>query len=202
MSTLKQEYNELIEEIRKNAGEMKKLECDEKLKRYFKLKDRNESLCQKQIDLYTAIKKEEYASCKHILVYSKIEYDREEGRKYRRCGCIKCGLDSSVLDFQKENLSFDRKIMYEYFKEINFFENLNGIQTKIACDLYLAQAICKKIQEAHPCIDDKMLAKYFEIALDDIRNIEVNDDRKVSRAKRLSLNPKFKRWNSQDVCTD
>lgn len=44
-------------------------------------------------------------------------------------------------------------------------------------------------------IDDKTVIKYFEIALDDIRNIEVSDERKKSRAKRLGLSKDFNRWN-------
>ena len=37
------------------------------------------------------------------------------------------------------------------------------------------------------------------LELNDIRNIEVNDERKKSRAKRLSLNPNFNKWNREDV---
>ena len=41
----------------------------------------------------------------------------------------------------------------------------------------------------------KMVRKYFEIVLENIRNIKVNDERKCDRAKRLSLNPEFDKWN-------
>ena len=48
-------------------------------------------------------------------------------------------------------------------------------------------------------IDDKTVIKYFEIALDDIRNIEVSDERKKSRAKRLGLSKDFNRWNQISI---
>ena len=41
--------------------------------------------------------------------------------------------------------------------------------------------------------------KYFNVAINDIRNKEVSDERKASRAKRLLLSPKFNKWDSIDV---
>lgn len=66
------------------------------------------------------------------------------------------------------------------------------METNIVCDLDLACEIYSKIKEAHPDIN----------ALDHIRNTKVSDDRKVNRAKRLSLNPNFKRWNASDIWND
>lgn len=140
------------------------------------------------------MKNEEYKCCEHILVYSEIDYDRYEGRTHRSCGCIKCGLDNSVLS-KKVGLTFYQMIMYDYLRK----RHLMGKETKIACDLSLAQAIYSKIKETHPDINDEMAIKYFEIALNDIRNIKVSEERKTNRAKRLSLDPKFKSWNAQDV---
>ena len=70
----------------------------------------------------------------------------------------------------------------------------SGIDTKMFCDLDLAKAIYSKIREAHPNIDDETARKYFEIALDNIRNIKVTEERKANRAKRLLLIPGFNRW--------
>ena len=68
-----------------------------------------------------------------------------------------------------------------------------------SCDSNLAYAICLKIIEKHPGIDDKTLIKYFESALSNIRNNNVSLERKENRAKRLSLTPKFDRWNVRDI---
>jgi len=179
--------------------ELKQLENNDIVRRYLELKKENDILYNKELKLYSSIKKEEYDECRHILVYSKIDHDRLEGRTYRCCGCIKCGLDTSVLDEESDYLTHTQKIMYDYLRK-NHLNYLNGIKTDILCDINLATSIYSKIKEAHPNIDDKTALKYFEIALDNIRNIEVNNERKISRAKRLSLNPKFQRWNGRDIC--
>lgn len=198
MSKLQTEYNKLIEKKRQNFEEIKALEGNKIVKRYLELKRKNAEINTQQSALYKRIKEEYFSSCNHILVYSKIDYDKYEGRTYRSCGCIKCGLDNSVLEKDKEFLSFYESIMYEYLIE----KHLSGIETNITCDLNLAHAIYLKIKEAHPNIDDENIIKYFKIALDDIRNIKVSEDRKYKRAKRLSLTPGFKKWNARDVHND
>lgn len=90
--------------------------------------------------------------------------------------------------------------MYDFLKsQPVFIDSMKGINTKIPCDLNLAKAIYSKIKKAHPNIDDKTATKYFEIALDNIRNIPVNEERKINRARRLSLFSNFNRWNGSDV---
>ncbi len=200
MSNLKEEYDKIIEQRKKILEEMKPLGENEIVKRYMELTEQNESLFNQQLSLYKELKMEKYASCDHILVYSQIDYDRYEGRTYKSCGCIKCGLDNSVLNGDREWLSGSRQIMYDYLRKNRIYNK--GIASEVLCDLDLAQAIYSKIKQAHPDIDDETARKYFEIALDDIRNIKVSDDRKASRAKRLSLKDNFKRWNSGDVCSN
>lgn len=198
MSNLKKEYDEITEQRKKIIEEIKPLEENDVVKKYFELKKQNENLYEKQLTLYKEMKEEEYKCCEHVLVYSEIEHDGYDGRTYRSCGCIKCGLDNSVSKRKREWLPFSQKIMYDYLSE----KYLSGMETKIACDLDLAQAIYSKIKETHPGIDDEMAIKYFEIALDNIRNIKVSEERKTNRAKRLSLNPKFNSWNGSDVHHD
>ena len=149
------------------------------------------------------MKEQEYDSCSHVLVFSKIEHDRWEGRTYKSSGCMKCGLDNSVLDCHRRYLPFDKAIMYDYLKKKGpSFTYRTGIETNIACDLDLAQEIYRKIKIAHPNIDDKTAIQYFKNALDHIRSVDVSDERKESRVKRLSLNPSFKSWNGRDVHVD
>ena len=198
MSNLKKEYDEVTEQRKRIIEEIKPLEENDVVKKYFELKKQNEILYEKQLTLYKEMKNEEYECCEHVLVYSEIDYDRYEGRTYRSRGCIKCGLDNSVSKQRREWLSFYQKIMYDYLSK----KYLSGMETKIACDLDLAQAIYSKIKETHPNIADEMAIKYFEIALDNIRNIKVSEERKTNRAKRLSLNPRFNSWNSSDVYHD
>ncbi len=200
MDNLKKEYDEIIELRNRIIKEMKVLEENESIKRYFELEKQNKSLYANQLRLFTTMKEQEYDSCSHILVFSKIEHDRWEGRTDKSSGCIKCGLDNSVLDCDRRYLPFDKEIMYNYFKKKRGYSAyLTGIETKIACNLDLAQAIYRKIKIAHPNIDDETAIQYFKNALDNIRNVNVSEERKESRAKRLSLNPSFKSWNGRDV---
>lgn len=174
---------------------MNQLREDDRVKKYIELQSKNETLYNEQIALYQELKKEEYSSCNHILVYSEIDYDRYEGRSYKSCGCIKCGLDGSVLSQSREYLPFSQKIMYDYLRK----NRLRGKETNITCDLDLAHAIYSKVKEVHPDINDDTAIGYFEIALNNIRNTKVSEERKTNRAKRLSLGSKFKNWNASDV---
>ena len=119
----------------------------------------------------------------------------DEGCTHKSCGCIKCGLDGSVSNQDREYLSFSQKIMYDYLRK----HHLRGKETNITCDLELAHAIYSKVKEVHPDINDDTAIGYFEIALNNIRNTKVSEERKTNRAKRLSLGPKFKNWNASDV---
>ena len=195
MSKTKQEYDKIIEQRTVIVDKIKELKNNEIVKKYLELEKENDNLYYRQINLYGKLKREEYDNCNHVLVYSKVEYDSFEGRSYKYCGCIKCGLDNSVLAEERDWLPYERKIMYDYLRK----KYLKGIKTDILCDINLATSIYSKIKESHPDIDDETAIKYFEVALNDIRNINVNDERKVNRAKRLSLTPKFTKWDDIDM---
>ena len=189
-------YDEVIEQRRKVIEEMKPLQESEIVRRYLELKEQNDTLLKKQTNLYKEMKNEKYSSCEHVLIYSKMKYDEYEGRTHKYCGCIKCGLDESILETRGECLSFQEEIMYDYLMDNKFRgKYLNGEETKIACDINLAQAIYSRIKQTHPDIDDKTATKYFKVALNNIRSNKVNEERKSNRARRLSLDPKFKNWN-------
>ena len=142
------------------------------------------------------MKFDEYKKCQHIWVYDL--YTSYNGSF---CGCIKCGLDQSINDIiytfgDDVLLTEEEKIMYQFMKK-NYVKT--GICSDTYCNLNLAKAIYKKIKENNPNISDKEALKYLEIALDNIRNIKVNETRQESRAKRLSLSPKFNRWAPNDI---
>jgi len=195
MSDLKKEYDKIIEQRKNIIDQIKQIEETDIVKQYNSLKEQNTELVEKISNLSKKIKIDEYNCCKHILVYSKIDHDRIEGRTYKSHGCIKCGLDNSILDSRREFLPLTKQIMYDYLKN----RYLKGKELNVACDLDLAQAIYSKIKETHPDIDDETAIKYFEIALDHIRNIKVSDERKIGRSKRLALNTDFRNWMASDV---
>lgn len=202
MSSLKEQYDKNVLARKEIITQMNELEEDEKVKTYIELHLKNVQLANEQKVLYKQMKVEEYTACNHIWVTTLHDYDSREGRSYNYCGCMKCGLDGRVIHMVENLGSFvecmplEKKIMYSFMRG-RYYKT--GIDTKVLCDLDLAKSIYAKIKEIHPDVDDETARKYFEVALDNIRKIEVSDERKASRARRLSLNPKFNKWNAQDV---
>ena len=197
MDSIRCEYEEIVEERKKVLSEIDVLKENDIVKKYFELCKRNSNLSRTENELYSQIKQDDYTYCNHIWVNVLKDHDEYEGTTEIYCGCIKCGLDEKILYLMEYNpnynsLTQDEKIMYDYMQD-NYYNR--GIHSKVFCNLDLAMSIYKKIKEKHPNIDDKTALKYFEIALDNIRNIKVNDERKEDRAKRLSLSTKFNKWN-------
>ena len=194
MHNINEEYRIVSEEMDKVNNQLYVLKKDQKVQKYIELERRNKELRYKQLVLYRQTKYEEYKNCHHIYVTSQIKNDNLKGRQSRGYTCIKCGLKRPVLYSDKETLTYNEQIMYDYLKN-NFETNEFDIYTDYVCNKDLARAIYCKIKEHNPDIDDSLVKKYFEIALDNIRNIKVNYERMKSRAKRLHLSSDFDRWN-------
>lgn len=197
MIFLDDEYNRVSEELDLIHERTQKLEEDYRVKEYIKLKRDEKILLKEQKRLYKFMKYEEYEKCEHILVYTKISKDHR-GRTQKACGCIKCGLDDRVLRNNPDELLYEQQVMFDYFKDKSPL-GVKGKESGYACSLPLATALYRKINEAYPDINDKTALKYFEIALDNIRNIQVSRHRQVKRALRLSLPGTFDKWYGEDV---
>lgn len=198
MEDLKEQYNHIVSERQTIIDQINVLAENETVKEYFALREQNDKLASQQKDLYKQIKVGEYSSCNHIWVNTLHDYDSWEGRSYNYHGCVKCGLDKRVFHLMErfhspDWLTLDQRIMYDYMKNHSY---KSGIDTNLLCDLDLAKAIYAKIKEVHPDIDDETAVKYLKVALHNIRDTKVSDERKESRAKRLSLKPEFNKWTS------
>lgn len=201
VDSLKEQYDQIVLEREGIIEQINVLAENEIVKKYFSLREQNNKLSEQQKDLYTRIKVGEYSSCNHIWVNTLCEYDGWEGRSYNYCGCVKCGLDRRVFHLMEryhslEWLTLDQRIMYYFMK--NHSSNF-GIDSNLLCDLDLAKAIYAKIKKVHPDIDDETAVKYLKVALHNIRDTKVSDERKESRAKRLLLKSSFNKWNGSDV---
>lgn len=200
MENIEKEYKEISEKRKQVLTELLELEENEQVKRYLELVDQNEELEEKEKKTYAKMKAKNYKECHHLTIYTKVYDDALEGRRYRNVGCIKCGADTEVLDVSTIFLTEVEKAMYDYLKSYsNLFFNS---KPTVICDLSLATAIYQKIKEKNPGINDMQAKKYFEIALDNIRNIKVTEQRTQSRAKRLGLKPNFNKWRKEDVIED
>ena len=183
----------MLSEMKKINSRLEELMEDKQVQEYLALDGRRMELEPELLNLHTDMKKEEFSKCSHIWIPVSKNVDYYEGRSDIDYGCMKCGLDQRVLSVSNpEFLSDDDKIMYNYLCQ--HYAIHQGIKSHTLCDLDLAHAMYSKIVEYHPEIDDVTALKYFEIALDNMRNIRVTDDRKESRVKRLMLKPGFHNW--------
>ena len=193
MSDIRKNYEEMLSEMKKINSWLEELMEDKRVQEYLTLDDQRLKLESELSELYTVMKKEEFSKCSHIWIPVSKNVDYYEGRSDIDYGCMKCGLDQRVLSASyPEFLSVDDKIMYNYLYQ--HYAIHQGIKSHTVCDLDLARSMYSKIVEYHPDIDDSTALKYFEIALDNMRNIRVTDDRKESRVKRLMLKPGFHNW--------
>lgn len=193
MSDIRKNYEEMLSEMKKINSRLEELMEDKQVQEYLALDGRRIELEPELLSLHTDMKKEEFSKCSHIWIPVSKNVDYYEGRSDIDYGCMKCGLDQRVLSASyPEFLSVDDKIMYNYLRQ--HYAIHQGIKSHTLCDLDLARSMYSKIIEYHPDIDDITALKYFEIALDNMRNIRVIDDRKESRVKRLMLKPGFNNW--------
>lgn len=193
MSDIRKNYEEMLSEMKKINSRLEELMEDKQVQEYLALDGRRMELEPELLNLHTDRKKEEFSKCSHIWIPVSKNVDYYEGRSDIDYGCMKCGLDQRVLSASYPKfLSVDDKIMYNYLRQ--HYAIHQGIKSHTLCDLDLARSMYSKIVEYHPEIDDVTALKYFEIALDNMRNIRVNDDRKESRVKRLMLKPGFHNW--------
>lgn len=191
MSELSDKYESLKKTQEILALRIKQLERDSNVMDYKRLNRELDNVMDDLYETYREIKLNEYNNCNHLAVMTEKNRDHSVGRNYYSVGCIKCGMNEKALSKSKFLRSVDENVMAESFCDQSFEYDL--IKDYVV-DLDLAHAIYKKIKENHPNINDKLATKYFEIALDNIRDIEVNESRKQSRIKRLGLKPNFKNW--------
>ena len=185
---IRDDFSDIDEQYKKVEQEIWGLEEVSIVKKYIGLQKKKIELEIKRKNLHSLMEYGEYENCDHLWGISMDEYEEYD------YVCVKCGLNYKSLRLtnkgKEDSLSFDERVMASVLKEQSF---VNDADINIVCDRELAMALYKKIREYHPDIDDKTVIKYFEIALDDIRNIKVSDERKKSRANRLGLSKDFNR---------
>lgn len=186
---IRADFSDIDKEYRNIEKEIWGLEELPIVKKYIELQAKKNVLATKRKNLYGLMKYGEYENCNHLWGISMDEYGEYD------YVCVKCGLNYKSLRLtnrgKEDSLSFDERVMASVLKEQSF---VNDADINLVCDKDLAMALYKKIKEHHPDIDDKTAVKYLEIALEDIRNIEVSEKRKKNRAKRLGLRHDFNRW--------
>lgn len=166
-------------EIKKLESEKEQLETNEEVIRYINV---NKMIELKKDELVVAHENKmmkKYDRCNHYFVSYKVDANTT-----RKISCILCGL--SDVTFNKK-VKDEEVIMKRYIGLRNFRSVTGNKEIKYRCDIDLAQAMINKIKEANKGIKRDQLIKYFEIALDNMIDIEVNNERIHDRAKRLGV---------------
>ena len=192
MEELKKKYDEIVKKREKIVDKLNILQKHAIIKEYNMLKADNSTLLKEQKELEEQIKLNAPLYCDHILITTYLDWE------YTSKGCIKCGMSDDLSYCCSYGKEPKNMITYNYLKDRqNLDKFLSSKTIDVQCDLELAHAIYNKIIEAHPDIDDDTLINYFENALDHIRNVDVNNNRKINRARRLNLSNNFNPVNKK-----
>lgn len=129
---------------------------------------------------------EKIQRCQHYIAYDNPVYQISTDTTIYDYYCPKCGLASELASYDREDLSDEDKVRYDYFES-------NGIASKkgnynYVVDRDLAMSIYEIILEKNPGINSKTAIKYFEIALDNMIDKPVTDEAIEHRAERLGTN--------------
>lgn len=156
----KEEYEAIIKYRKKLCSEIVELEETPDVKKYKELISRNQRLKKHENELYIHLKNKEYDNCNHVLVYTEEDDKRREGRIYKYCGCIKCGLDESILKTQGKEKKLEDQVKYTYLVLNN--SKIEGKQIGLDCGINLAMSIYENIIADNKEIDDDTLIKLFK----------------------------------------
>lgn len=163
MENLINQYNETLKEGITIDKEIKSLEENDVVKRYLELCRAREDNYSKNNKIYKKMLRKRYQTCNHALVESYCKnYGDYEGRSYHYYGCIKCGLDESVIDREYNYFSIEEKVMYELLRENNF-EYLNGVRLGVSYDLKKSMHLYEKIKQNNPELSEEALIEIFKL---------------------------------------
>lgn len=164
-------YKRILSELKKIDNEISILEKNDMVKRYLKLKDKEEQLDKKRESAYEEYVLNTYSNCKHVIMMSHYECDYMEGRSYRYYGCIKCGLDSKIYS---DNLHYDLDLdignaclMDKFFKSQNCYGGNNYMlrfeKIDLNCDISLARDKYNELKDAKIKVDELDTSKLCEL---------------------------------------
>ena len=179
----KEEYEAIVKYRKKLCGEIVELEETPDVKKYKELISRNQRLKKHENELYIHLKNKEYEDCNHVLVYTKEDDKIREGRIYKYCGCIKCGLDESILKKQGKDKNLEEHVQYMYLVLNN--SKIEGKQTGLDCGINLAKSMYDEIITDNGEIDDDALIELFKEKYYDLKmkykSTNESDDPKIKQ---------------------
>lgn len=178
MNNIKRKYKRVSNELRTTYNELEILEKEDMVKRYIKLKEKEEKLEEKKMEIYEELQLNIYSTCNHIFARSYTECDYYEGRTYRYYGCVKCGLDTIIYSDLYYDLSVGKeKIMDNFFKQT--LGKTESIRHYVACFKIIDRDYAK-VKEIYDEIKNKRLS---DSELQIILESKLDDENKEKQKK-------------------
>ena len=172
MLTPKKQYEICTQHLINISDRLLKLQKNPAVQEYMRLEREYEETKEEQDEIFQKMKYAEYDSCSHILVYTKEEYVKEEEHTYTYQGCIKCGLDESILKSNEKNRSLEDQTQYDYLRSKG--ETLTGLHTEVECGIALAQKIYEEIKAENKDITDEQLVDLFIQAYTNMKTTDIH----------------------------
>ena len=145
------------------------LEEEDNVKKYLELNKLLVDTNRAYDELLYACKLEEYASCKHLSVSFEDDYDYYEGRHPYRYGCLKCGLNTYLLEGDFIS-SIEEKANNDYIKKHCKFGFPGVNNTKLYIDTYenfeRARVLYSSFHRRNKGVSDKIIIEMVSEALD------------------------------------
>lgn len=166
MITPKGQYDLCTQTLINLNNKLYKLQKNPIVQEYMRLEKDFEDTKEEQEKWFQIMKTQEYDGCdKHVLVCTKKETQTINGRirEYKYCGCIKCGLDESVLKSEEKDRSLEDQVQYDYLRSKGQ-EGIQGLQTDIECGIALAQQLYEQIKDENDEFTDEQLVELFKLA--------------------------------------
>lgn len=198
-----EQLQQLEKLLKMTTDQVELLRISADVKQYFELVTQEYQLLDQIAQLQRKQQMNRYAACNHIWVVTYVLQYPNCNTPINYHGCIKCGLDQSVLLYPEEDkplLTQEAMAMYDFLSNHDWDisdhlnENLNlpsSLHTFEHCNIDLGRTIYAKIKKAHPTIDDLTALHYFKVALHHIKATPVNQDRETKRMERLSMGEEF-----------
>lgn len=186
MTDYEKEYINVLESIKKSNDKINTIENTDIFRLYKLFVNERKLLEEKKDNLYKKMMFEKFDKCHHFAVKSRFIY-YGWGEKGTTChGCIKCGLDNSVL--QDVMLNDDMLIMKAYFEKCNVYDfaKVYNIVLNLEDDEEIsyingyeqAKQFYRDVIKQNPNISNKELEELLKVELNKMEEAKSGHSRK------------------------
>ena len=180
MEELMIDYEKTVDLMIELDNKINYLKNDPNVKLYISIAEERKRLEDEKDRIWALIQQQKFNDCDHIIVYTSMDYDNKIGKYKRNCACIKCGLDTSILEKDYNSLKASEVIMYDYIKNIGFN---GGLFTGLSFSLELGKNIYQDLKKSNQNITDEEVVRVLRKYIANNMDIIADDNRRLSRVR-------------------